>query len=1147
MNRPFFTSLQLRSSLVCILLASAMCRADEPVEFVRDVQPLLAARCIECHGPEKNEGGLRLDVKKLALEGGDSGEVIAIADPDSSELLNRVRSSDEDIRMPPEGERLSAEEIKLLEQWIRDGASWPDAASAVAVSDHWAFQPIHLPVIPDRPESHPIDRFVRARLSEHGIKPSEPADRYTLARRLSLDLTGLPPSDAQIDKFYRNPSTDAWEQLVDRFLESPHFGERWAMPWLDLARYADSDGYEKDTPRPHAWHWRDWVIDAINRDLPFDQFTVQQLAGDLLPGATNEVMLATGFHRNTLTNREGGVDQEEFRVAAVIDRNNTTFTTWMGLTVACAQCHTHKYDPITQREFYSLYAFFNETNERDLPAEPTGRELAEYESARAAHTRKQAELDAQLESAAPAINQRLNEWAIRQRTLIESGWTPLEIIERRDAAGGIVELTARTSLARLAGIRLQVAKNVFAEQDGVGEDLILSHLSVRAQPAGNGPAGEIQFRQAIAEGGKGRESIGSILADDDPAGWQLAATRDHEQTAWFTTATEAPQAGFIGNNPADGAQDGASNLLNVYHASPIPGRGTVDSIRVFTKAAADSSFHVFLLRPAVDGLRVVDRREFMADGSHGQKQFALTPAWQVEPGDLFAHWGNGGPTFSSGDSTADRIYYPLPRIPAAGESIALSKLPTIPARAYAMAAGFQPVDTAENFFRPEWDNNGANLTFRIRVSQGRLGELKLSVTDRPDIANGAAENLPTEIAQLLSLETARWSVTQRQLVFEYFLTVDPEGIKLKKAIDDHAGKMPKKPQATWHIVQQGGPRQTHVHLRGDFREQGRAVSPEAPSFLPPLTSRGDRPDRLDLARWIVSAENPLTSRVAVNHIWATLFGRGLVATPDDFGTQGEPPSHPELLDWLAIEFQRLGWSRKALIRQIVLSETYRQSSRGRADLTDRDPDNRLLARQNRFRLDAELVRDQYLAAAGLLDPRVGGPSFRPPLPDSVTRVQFVNNWKPDAPSELYRRGMYIHLQRNMMLPMLITFDRPEAILACTRRDRSNTPLQALTLLNAPRFVEAARALATALTADSGKNDEERIEAAFRRIVSRPPSNTEQARTKQLLEQLTTYYNEHPAEAGQLAGEDSSKNATTAAAWVAVCRTLLNLDEVITRE
>jgi hypothetical protein len=697
----------------CLVLAEDAAPAPQPkkigVDFARDIQPLFAKRCHRCHGVEHREGGLRLDLRRTAQQGGDSGDAIVPGSSAKSRLISRVTGAGDDDIMPPEGEPLSERQITLLRAWIDQGAVWPDAlAGKDADAEHWSFQPLRKPNLPAVRNvawvRNPIDQFVLACLEHKRIAPAVEADRFTLLRRLSLDLTGLPPTPEDVRKFIEDDRTEAYAELVDRLLASRHFGERWGRHWLDLARYADSDGYENDNPRPHAWRFRDWVIESLNRDQPFDQFTVEQLAGDLLADPKTDQLVATGFHRNTLHNGAGGADKEEFRSKAVKDRADTTGSVWLGLTLNCCQCHSHKYDPIAHREYYSFYAFFNNADDASVKV-----------------------------------------------------------------------------------------------------------------------------------------------------------------------------------------SDGEASILR-------PGRRT-----------------------------------------------------------------------------------------------------------------------------------------------------------------------------------------------------------------------------------------THVHLRGNFLTPGGEVQPQTPAFLPALKARGESPDRLDLARWIVDPGNPLTARVQVNHFWQHLFGAGLVPTPENFGKNGQRPTHPELLDWLAAEFIDLKWSRKALIRTIVMSATYRQASTYRPELADRDPVNTLWARQNRQQLEGEIVRDVALAVSGLLKPEIGGPSIQPPLPKGLAVLGELKNERfMEQRGNHHRRGLYINVQRTFQYPLLAAFDVPDGNQVCPRRDRSNTPIQALTLLNDPAFVECTQALGLRLIQISGGR-EQRLRQAFPLCLGRPASKAE----LDVMRDLVT--------------KQEQQKQTERSVWTGVARTLLNLEEFITRE
>jgi hypothetical protein len=841
----------LLAALVCSLVLTGMAHADPPVDYLRDIKPLLAKHCYECHGATKQRSGLRLDTAAAILRGGDSGPGVIPGKSVDSKLIKAVTGVEGTKQMPPKEPRLDAKQIGLLRAWIDQGARAPRqevAESASGGAKHWSFRaPARppLPVVRNQAWVRTaIDRFILARLEKDGIEPSAEADRVTLIRRVSLDLTGLPPAPEEIDRFVADNRPDAYERLVDRLLASPHYGERWGRHWLDLARYADSNGYSIDAPRS-IWKYRDWVIHALNRDLPFDQFVMEQLAGDLLPRAALDQKIATGFHRNTPINEEGGIDLEQFRIESVVDRVNTTGAVFLGLTLGCAQCHDHKYDPISQREYYQLFAFFNNCDEPVLEV-PTAAQLQERRR-----------LEAQI--------------AVRRKRL---------------------------------------------------------------------------------------ETL-------DP-------TSDAKQAAWEKNLSHGEQAKLP-------AEIRAILYLPVYQRSAAQKKKLKEVYRNADRA-----------RHAVGGL------------------------------------GN-----------------PLPF--------------------------------------------------------ASLAHVKLART-----------------RTALEKDIARLERAQPQVV------------------------------TTLVMREREIPRATHIHLGGDFLRNGAVVSPAVPAVLgPPLHS--SQPNRIDLAQWLVSGENPLTARVTMNRFWQSYFGLALVETENDFGTQGTPPSHPELLDWLATEFVARKWSMKAMHRLLVTSATYRQASHSRPDLAGRDPRNRLLARQARLRLDAEVVRDVALTSSGLLSRRIGGPSVFPPQPSGIySFTQVVRDWKEESGPERYRRGMYTAFWRSAAHPALLVFDAPNAVSACTRRVRSNTPLQALTLLNDRGFYEFARALALRILTEAGAGD--RIRYAFRLCLGRNPAPIEEQRLRALLVKESADL-EGTADGSKATGGDGTKglDARELAAYTTLARVLLNLDEFITRE
>ena len=812
--------------VLCVPFAAVGAVPDK-VDFAKDIQPLLQSRCYGCHGAQQQISGLRLDAKDAATRGGYSGPLFQAGDSAHSTIIHRVSGDKGFSAMPPIGPRLTPEQIALLRAWIDQGANWPDTGVTVTTarkSSHWAFQPIARPSSPKVVNAawvrNPVDAFVLARLERDKIAPSPEAAQHTLLRRVSLDLTGLPPTPAEVDAFIADKRPDAYERQVDRLLASPHFAEKWARHWLDLARYADSDGYEKDWGRPWAWRYRQWVIDAIDRDMPFDQFTIEQIAGDLLPHATPDQKIATGFHRNTLTNREGGVDNAQFRFENTVDRASTVGSVWLGLTVGCAQCHDHKFDPISQKDFYQTFAFFDNVEESDIDA-PLSGELGPWLREKAAYEAKRAQMLADYH-----VPELQAEW---EKRLLETKANPGKWLDW-DLAWDCV--------------------------------------------------------QKLTEGGDGA----AIL--QKPAAQRTA----REQTVL------------------------TDHFIRNYH------------------------FAV------------------------GEKRFTEV---------------------------------------------------------------------------------------KFKKLNDKLNELK---------------------------------------------TVYPQ---LSQAM----------------AIAEGPQHTSYLRVRGDYKNPGIEVQPAVLSVLPQLP-KTPRATRLDLAKWLVAPENPMTSRVAVNRIWQELFGQGIVASSDDFGTRGDKPSHPELLDWLASQFMDNGWSRKQIIRTMVTSATYRQSSKARPELESTDPSNTLLARQARLRLPAELIRDASLSASGLLSLTVGGKSVRPPQPAGVMEMGYGKKggaqWAESKGPDRYRRGLYIEFLRSTPYPQLVNFDAPKSNVSLCRRDRSDTSLQALNLLNDPVFVEAAQALAYRITTEST----DPLSYAFRLTLAREPSEHE-------VQTMQAYRKQHD--------------------WAGVSSILLNLDEFITRE
>ena len=839
------------------LWAIALNAQTTEVDFQRDIEPVFRQHCAACHGEAVQSGGLRLDNPGDALRGGYSGVAIKAGDGSGSRLVKMlVRPASEGPSMPLGGDRLSSEQIAVVTAWIDQGAEWSESRGGEEepreVSQHWSFARPKRPAIPlVRDKSwarNPIDSFVAARLESEGIAPSPEAPPAVLLRRLGLDLTGLPPGPGDVDSF--SAGRESYERAVERLLASPHHGEMQALHWLDQARFGESDGYQADYIRPYAWRWRHWVIDAFNRNIGFDRFTVEQIAGDLIPGATGRQRVATGFHRNALHNREGGFPIEMDRVERAVERTSAVATVWLGLTAGCARCHDHKFDPISQRDFYGLYAFFNSAVERDIDA-PLAGERDVYMKRRPEFERRRAELFEQYK---------------------------------------IPELQAYW---------------------------------------------ESRILESATDPDSGLEPIWRIL-------WELLLFELDGGTETVRT-------------PPDKRTRKQSDLLSRYFVRNVV----------------------------------------------------------------------GGYDFQTPE-------------------------------------GYKDLEFAD-----------------LKTAFKKLEE------EYPGLAQ--------------------------------------------------AYTMAENPQ----------PPETRILLRGNYRSPGIPVEPSAPAALPPLPP--GEPNRLALAKWLVSPENPLTARVTVNRLWQQYFGAGLVSTPEDFGTRGERPSHPELLDWLAVEFMESGWDLKALHRLIVTSSTYRQASDIRPDLSEIDPSNRLLARQSRTRLPAEIIRDAAFSAAGLLDRRIGGASVRPYLPEGATEIGFGNfvQWPQSVGADNYRRGLYIFRQRTLPYPQLETFDAPDTVQVACKRDRSTTPLQALTLLNDPVFTEAARNLALRVTREGGVSLKGRLRHAFRLCLSRDPSPAEINRLADYFEQQHRILSEG-AQLSTPTESTASADDLEADSWTAVASVLLNLAEFLTR-
>jgi mono/diheme cytochrome c family protein len=1178
---------------LCCVLAAALPAAETAPDFNAEVRPILSGNCFKCHGPDDKgrKAKLRLDVRDAATRPAKSGETAIVAHaPERSELIKRIGSADPDEVMPPPStnKTLSAAQKDILRRWIAAGAEY---------QPHWAFvPPVQAPLPATRRAGwarNPIDRFVLARLEKAGLQPSPEADPYVLVRRVHLDLIGLPPTTEEAEAFVADRSPDAYERLVDRLLAQPQYGERWARKWLDLARYADTNGYEKDRPRS-IWPYRDWVIAALNADMPFDQFTIKQLAGDLLPDASDDDRIATGFHRNTMLNEEGGIDPLEYRFNSMTDRVATTGKTWLGLTTGCAQCHTHKYDPITHREYYQLMAFMDNADEPQLMIRP-----ADFAARSAAAEAKIAALVAELPSRFPVPAPIA--WSVPdQATLaIASG----ERAERQGDGSWLLSgpgaerdtytLSCETGQPESEFLRLEAFPDPGDANGGPGRS-----------PSGNFVVTTLAV--AVAHDGQGEPQalkLGHAEADFSQPGWDVKGAIDADAKSGWAVYNEGQRMDVLRT---------AVFSFDKPLRQPAGARLMVRIDQQFGERHTLRHFRISFGRKERQEPTAQQRQQALerAYAAWEEREAGLARPWTVlhpveaTTNSPFLTQLDDGSLLAGGDQTKSDTYTLKFRGELRGitalrlEVIPDQRLPGGgPGRVYyegaagdfglsefTASAGGQPLAfaTALHSFAAGgntaakaidgkadtiWSIDGGQrrphaavfvlatpladageLTVSMlfeRYFAAGLGRFRLSATTAPPPA--AASELPPELAAALAVPAAGRSPEQRQRLFEHWLLLAPELAPARAEIDRLRESLRSFP--TTLVMQErpaDHPRATFIHNRGEWLQPTERVEPGVFSFLNPLPAGAPR-NRLGFARWLVAPDQPLTARVTVNRQWAAFFGRGLVRTVDDFGYQGDPPTHPELLDWLAVEFMRQGWSLKKLHRLIVTSATYRQDSRITPELLAGDPANQLLARGPRLRLDAEAIRDSLLRAAGLLSAKLGGPSVYPPQPASVSTEGAYGalTWKVSEGEDRYRRGLYTFSKRTAPYAMFNTFDGPSGESCVAQRETSDSPLQALTMLNDTVVLEAAQALGRTFAAQTGEPGA-RVAALFRRCLTRPPAAEEAALLVAYLAAQRQRFAAKELDPAQLAGPGEG-DAVERAAWTALARVLLNTDEAITKD
>jgi hypothetical protein len=1047
--------------LAVLGLSQALVAEEGKIDFNRQIRPILSNKCFKCHGPDSanRQAGLRLDSAEFATHPLDSGETAIVpGKPDESELTRRIYAEDDSERMPPSSSQktLSEDEKTLLKKWIASGAEFMPL---------WSFIPpqhIDPPQLAnDNWSRNSIDRFILQRLRAEQLVPSPEAERRTLIRRVTFDLTGLPPSLAEITAFVNDDRPDAYERVVDRLLASPRFGERMATPWLDLARYADSDGYEKDGHR-QMWPYRDWVIRAFNSNMPFDQFTIEQLAGDLLPEATRDQKLASAFNRNNATTSEGGADPDEYAAKYAIDRLTTTADVWLGLTMQCAECHDHKFDPLTNEDFYSLFAFFNQIPEVPLY------EGSDAPPSMAIPTREQASALAEVVGKVSATKSKL-EAEVDRLLKLQPQW---ENEQHQVVNPPIVTEPNRGLVASYLTDPADVASAVDAAK----------------QPAME-PKGEAAPHETSGLSGKAWLFDGKSYFEAKPLE-SLHSKKGFSYAAWVKPTQ---QGGVVisnidterGSRGFDLFMQGGQAIVHLIDNWPT----AAIKVKSATKYNPDEWIHVLVVW---DGGIKKDSVQIYFDGE-AQPLIVdvLTPQLSSIKNDVPVRIGSraNGESAMHGAICDVRVYdHPL----AAEESLAF------------VAPRIRPI-------------------------------LEVALPSRqPDQARIVAEYYRrTDVA-------AKTSAKRKALA------------ELEKKQHELDAAIPKV-----RIMQQASEqRPTHVLVRGDYRNPGKEVTAAIPAVLGKLRDSAPN-DRLALARWIVGPSNPLTARVTVNRLWEQVFGRGIVATPNDFGSQGEAPSHPELLDWLATDFIDHGWDVKAILRQMVTSTTYRQLSRVTPEAAERDPQNRLLARAPRQRLSAEMIRDNALSVSGLLQEHVGGPSVYPYHPSGLWEEMAWadspwKSWPQDHGPNLYRRGLYTFWKRSVLHPVMSIFDAPNRNLCTVNRSPTNTPLQAFVTLNEDSFVEAARSLAIKMIEGGSREPLKSIDYGFMLVTARPPEPKERKVLVDAYQRLHAHFAEQPEAASALLKVGDSPmppsiDQVEAATWTTIAQIMLNLDEAITKD
>jgi hypothetical protein len=1131
-----------------------------PVDFNREIRPILTENCFKCHGPDDGarKAKLRFDIRTEALKPAKSGELpIVPGAPEKSEMIARVTASDPDDRMPPikSGKSLTPMQVETLKRWIAEGAKY---------AVHWAYVKPQRPPLPSisdhRWPLNAIDHFILARLEDEHLRPSPQADRHTLIRRVSLDLTGLPPTPEEVSAFVTDSDPKAYEKLVDRLLQKDAFGEHWARLWLDLARYADSAGYADDPPRI-IWLFRDYVIKALNANKPFDRFTIEQIAGDLLPDATEEDREATAFHRNTMTNNEGGTDDEEFRNAAVVDRVNTTMSVWMATSMGCAQCHNHKYDPLSQHDYFSMFAIFNNTEDADLNDE---RPLLQVFSTKDKELRSKwhdeiAAIEDKFKTTTPESLATQAAW--EKGFSGEHRWMPAVPSHLTAKEGGLIEptkdggvkLTAQqraevytmevaAPVSRISALRIEALPS--SEKAESGQELnrgySITHVAAKLLPSSN----NVPIGRYVRVELPGKEKILSLAEVQILSNGENIA-RDGEASQ-SSVAYEGEAKRAIDGNTNGDYENGKSTTHTEASENPwwevdLKKSQPIEKIVIWNRTDNNlegrlSNFRLIVL----DEKREEVWRKDVNDAPKPSSAFALDGVSEITFGAVYSDSLRPDPDLKSiiaekGDKKGGWRVQPEDK----------HYLTLVPAKPLLVRRGARMQLSIEQFAQ------------RVRPP---AAELRIEISDDQRISEYA--KVPEPILQILNRKSDERTEQQRSELSLYYRSniesaLQPDREKLKK-LNKQVAELKPDTVPVMRELTGAKRRKTHIQFRGNFQALGDEVTEAVPVAFQPLPA-GAKPDRLALAHWLVDKENPLTARVLANRLWEQIFGVGIVRTSDDFGSQGDRPTNPELLDWLACQLRDGGdytaslqhsippWDIKAFLKLIVTSATYRQSSRVTPELQERDPDNLLLARGPRFRMPAEVIRDQALAVSGLLSRKMYGPSVRPPQPALGLTAAFGGSldWKASTGEDRYRRALYVEWRRTSPYPSMATFDAPNREVCALRRPRSNTPLQALVTLNDPVYVEAAQALGKRMASATG-SVQDKVRDGFELCLARPPKAAEMNRLVELYQGARADYAKQPDKAKEMAGPSEKNDVAELAAWTTVANVLLNLDEFLMR-